>query len=345
MIEIVHTSSSKGLLVPNAGYGIVACTGTAPTGLEEALAEGSTASVRSPITHDLVESRAIYRIWPLRTRNAAVLVVSRIVPVIADFSGRQARLAHHVALEPRESTAEQVCSLLLSTDFFLDTWTGDPRWLPVRDLPTVSAERLTEAARAFEAITLNPREWCKFLATMSQRPTNNPQAVLVPPASETRLLLAAIVADATAVAQLRLETSADHLMTARPSVLIINPCSADPAGLALTADWATRQGAASPPATPVRKAASTIAIRDSPLTSPPDLANLPQPLGPSDPGHRWHESNWQTFESSEPSASTTNCSGPSGALIALLAYVLGVTIGAGTTLALGLALGAFASPE
>lgn len=282
MIELVHTSAPKGLGGARSGYSVVAATRGMPPELSASLVAGSAAPVQRLGPDVEPEPFAVYRIWPPAPRLVAI---SRIVPVAADFSGRPARLAHHVVLEPNEASGAVAAALLLDRKTFRDSWAGDPEELPARQAPApATAGELLSAESAFERLTDAAKPWIGHLAESASRPRDRPAVVLVPAEAPLATLLAALLAARPSAMDARIETSDDRIAESRPSLLLLRATRSGQPLPSVIADWSVARGTAPPPCAPAAAVRAAAPIRDR--EDPPELGPLPPPP-PALHGRTW----------------------------------------------------------
>ena len=129
MLELIHTSAPRGLFETHSGYTTVACSKGMSNRLVETLENASAVAVdRTPIG-GLVADTAIFRIWPVQVGDSSAIVVTRTVPLATDYTGRPARLTHHLVLTNDEATPGRLAALLFEPKEFADTFEGAPRSL------------------------------------------------------------------------------------------------------------------------------------------------------------------------------------------------------------------------
>ena len=289
MVELVHTSVPRGLDGSGPGYATVAATTGFRMDVARLLAAGSTAAVPRLEPGADAEQFAVYRLWHVGTS----LVLTRIVPVEADYSGRPARLAHHLVLEGPEACGSRAAALLMADGVFRDRWSGEPALLPPKDAPPrIADDRSAWAGACFGMLTEHAAEWERHLAAEAGLRSERPTAVLLPARSDLRAVLAAIVRHSPSGRRIRIETSLDHLPDANPAVLLLRGPGAIPSMVQTAADWSGSRGTAAPPARtpdgePVPVAApdgARIDMQALPLPIPADLPgpnrrpHLPEPV-------------------------------------------------------------------
>ena len=334
MLELIHTSAPRGLLDDRSGYTTVACTPGMQEDLCAILAQRSAATFARLDEDAAPESRAVYRIWPLKIKGGHAVVMTRIVPVANDFSGRPARLAHHLVFEGEEATGETLAACLIAQGLFVDRWDESPRQLAQRSTSVNSGEGRGLEQHGFRATTQYPQEWARFLATQASTPRLAPCTVLLSEQADLQALLADVLVHCGSCRDVRIETSEDHLLDARPSLLVLRRPPADRAAFEVVADWSVSTGRERPPSHdggsgPRKPLAPTSA---GPLLS---LEGLPRPEGqhwtthagardPAEEGHTESEP-----DRTDPGTATLKAMG---------AFGLGITFGIVIAVAASLAL-------
>lgn len=247
MLELIHTSAPRGLLDDRRGYTTVACTESMPDDLCAELAQRSTAGLSRLDDGDSQELRAVYRVWPLQLQGSPALVLTRIVPIASDYSGRPARLAHHLVFEGQEASGQVLAGSLLEDGVFVDRWDGQPRRLDPRSAPFRSERGRQLADAELLRATRLPEEWSAYLAIEAGKPRISPCTVLLAESADLRLILAAIVARCGRCRRIRIETSEDQLLDARPSLLVLRRPPANREAYEIVADWSESPGETRPP--------------------------------------------------------------------------------------------------
>ena len=272
MLELIHTSAQRGLDGARPGYAVVAATVGITPELSASLEGGSAVAVQRIAAQVDPEPFAVYRIWSPAPRMVSL---SRIVPIAADYSGRPARLAHHVVLSQGEASGPTAAALLLDPSTFRSAWAGDPRQLPARAAPLPAGpERLAPAVAEFARLTEAAQPWIRHLSRCACGARDVPRVVLVPPGAPVATLLAAILGELRSVVDARIETSDDHAAESRPSLLVL-PAGRGRRGLPdVLADWSSVRGTVGPPAAPTAPGAAT----PEEAHAMPALDALPAPL-------------------------------------------------------------------
>lgn len=193
MFELIHTSSPRGLF-GGSGYTTVAAT----VGMPEALRKVLESLSGYEQIHDYGVPRfsanpVAFICQPIgQAGGKSWWVLSRIAVADKDYTGRSNYLAHHVALEQNELS--QAGPAALAKVFpWTTTWTGEPRALAIRTVPTLNAYSETSSAPAWTSIGLDAG-WAGYLAEQARSRRGLIQ--LVYPAGADPL---ALVADAVAL--------------------------------------------------------------------------------------------------------------------------------------------------
>jgi hypothetical protein len=257
MLELVHTSATRGLFDGKAGYTVVAATDGLPTALVRPLSEGSTAGVTRLGQGVDPELFAVYRIWRV---TDGLTAITRIVPIEADYTGRPARLAHHVVLEGEEADGSTIAALLANPATFMSTWNGPPQTLPAKSVPLPEGPGSRHGqASPLETMTDHAVRWERHLASAATTARSRPLTILLPSRSPLRSIVGSIARHCDDAGRIRLETSLDHLVSASPSLLLLRDRSARTVGLEVGADWSVARGTSPPPdetTAPARRASS-----------------------------------------------------------------------------------------
>lgn len=153
-----------------------------------------------------LDQLSVIRIWPLNM-DGEWLVITRVVPVLMDFTGRPARLSHHVLLPRGISTGAHVQSLLESADIFRDQWNGAPETLPKRAIPQPTSRRLPSIA--IRSITTQPESWLRRVANLAQLRGGASNAVAVPLGISRRQVIAEICGYVSTLEKLHLASTAE----------------------------------------------------------------------------------------------------------------------------------------
>ena len=343
MLELIHTSAPRGILDDRAGYTTVACSEGMPAELTAALVRGSTATTQRIAQDAQAEDHAVYRIWSVPYPKSSAVAITRIVPVAADYTGRPARLAHHVILVGAEVKLDALCAILLDQTAFRDTWTDPPTYLEPRTIgPGPLTAEIQASLDALAELTDHSSPWADYLAGQAEEQKPVPCTVLVPQATRMRQLLAAVVSRASDPLALRIETSEDHLVTARPSLLLIGARSSDPSGLTVVADWTDERGIIPPPQLTVRSPRVTPQPKQPRHTALLDLHGLPQPIGSnSSAAGRLGEFADADIDARSQEFAELTLDPNTAALAGIVAYFIGVVTAGTTTIVLALLLGVF----
>jgi|GEM_PF-6134491 len=134
--EMLYTSATAGLFPGSRGF----CTVAATAGLSKSLIAKLETLSTYPFAFafngpDAGKNPAAFRYARVRVGDKTHPVLSRIVPVAADYSGRSNYLAHHLILNPKKLPDAGPAWLARQPGVFQTSWNGDPRELPARQLP------------------------------------------------------------------------------------------------------------------------------------------------------------------------------------------------------------------
>lgn len=269
ILELVHTSAPCGLLDPAGGYTTVACTeGMPPTLVArlERASSGATPRYRSDVPLD---DLSVIRIWPL-DMDGAWIVLTRVVPVPADFTGRPARLTHHVLLPRAAANGGHVRTLLERANTFRDRWDGAPQMLPRRSIPQATAQR--PASSAIRSISHDPQAWLQRVSALAQLRGGMPSAVAVPGGVSRRQVIAEVCGRLKSVDRLRIASTAEPFDGQIAAVVVIGTDDALPTAMQWIQDFAVGHSNRSDP---VESGAPASTTRRDPTGF--DLAGLPTP--------------------------------------------------------------------
>lgn len=331
-MELVHTSATSGLFDGKAGYTVVAATDGLPTELVRPLSEGSTAGVTRLGPGVDPELFAIYRVWRV---TDALIAITRIVPIEADYTGRPARIAHHIVLEREEAHGPTLSALLADPTTFVSAWSGAPQTLPVRSVPRYERRSSRQSQTSpLEALTDHAQLWERHLASSVTQARARPLGILLPSRSPLRSIIGSIVWHCEDASKIRLETSLDHVVSASPSLLLLRDRSARTVGLEIGADWSVARGTAPPPdkaPAPTGRARVT-AGREQPGTLVMPTLQPPTAVATTWTGGVAAARGEGVSPEPSRSAAAPPDNGPTAAE-SLLAYATGVLAGAALTLA------------
>jgi hypothetical protein len=161
MDELVYTSVPRGLAPGTSGYTVVAQT-TRIDGRLAQIAKGL--SSHSPLDATNPRAHAAEPVnWVHLVADQGVHVVSRIGACPPDHTNRSNFVAHHLLLSPADTRTCPAgpADLLAVPNLFQVAWTGDPRELAPRTLPTPRSD--SPNGNAFSAVGLDPG-WAESLA-------------------------------------------------------------------------------------------------------------------------------------------------------------------------------------
>jgi GTPase-associated protein 1, N-terminal domain type 2 len=309
MLELIHTSAPKGLFDDRSGYTTVACSEGMAVDLIAALANASATTVARIEKSSDAAANAVLRLWPVTTATGPAMVLSRIVPVVADHTGRPARLAHHLVLMGTELTAASIAAVLLDDGVFCQNFQGQPRRLPLRHAPTAAPAAILDSAHAaLRALTDHAEGWAAHLAAIGSRTQNEPARLLIPSKAPVQTIIAAIVEKSLRPSALRIATTEDSHGSIATSLVLLQqgvPGTSRP-----IADWTNARGTASPPIGPTeppRRTPAAGARRQEPVL---DLSGLAPPVAVIDEQSTAPISVASTMNRKDPSGSAPNPAPP-----------------------------------
>lgn len=152
--ELVYTSAPRGLADGSGGFCTVAATAGMPASL---IARIEALSGYRPAFGAQAPADAVHPVQNTHVRldhaGQSLSVLSRIVHVGHDYSGRTNKLAHHLVLEPDEQRANAAgnpAAWIRGFDGWRDRWDDEPRNLEPRSLAPL-ASAATPPCRAWAA--------------------------------------------------------------------------------------------------------------------------------------------------------------------------------------------------
>jgi hypothetical protein len=126
--ELIYTSAERGLRPGTRGFCTVAYTrGMRPQTVQ--ILEGLSAYKNLYAVHDsrISLSPVAVSYYRLALMGRSIDVLSRVAPTQPDHTGRSNKMAHHVVLGSKEHVPGGPAALAGHADFFVDSWSGDPR--------------------------------------------------------------------------------------------------------------------------------------------------------------------------------------------------------------------------
>ncbi|MFQ5732319.1 MAG: hypothetical protein ACE5KM_10240 [Planctomycetaceae bacterium] len=184
--EVVYTSSPSGLREGDRGFCTIAATTGIPRLLREKLESFSgyrhafpASSRRNPVNY-------CHRI--VRIQGMPFFVLSRIADAGIDYSGRNNKIAHHLALSAADvrSTKSTPCALLGDPEFWFTEWSGEAKVLPAGRVPSARRSRGTDCGSWKSAF--GDAGWAGVLAGAVQDDIE-PVAVIVPNGTDALALV------------------------------------------------------------------------------------------------------------------------------------------------------------
>jgi uncharacterized membrane-anchored protein YhcB (DUF1043 family) len=122
--ELIYTSAPRGLRPGNQGFCAVAATQGMSSLLMERLESLSIYPRDAASVGAVVHSH-----FRISLGGKVLHILSRIHKAETEYTGRTNHLAQHLVLEPQELPAGGPAWLLEQSNLWLDSWSGDPRWL------------------------------------------------------------------------------------------------------------------------------------------------------------------------------------------------------------------------
>ena len=164
MFELCYTSLPKGLAPGSSGYTTV---GQSPAMSPRLVKEAENLSIfhflneKNP--NDYFREPVNFIHWQLNVDKQKVHIVSQIAACQPEHTGRSNYFAHHTMFSPQEALPCKAgpAQLAASPGFFMTKWTGEARSLPLRDLPAISNQDITDHAIKTAGLDL---EWGPVLA-------------------------------------------------------------------------------------------------------------------------------------------------------------------------------------
>lgn len=179
-LELIYTSSPRGLRPGSSGYCTVACTRGLPANYIELLESlsgykavypaGDAQAHLNPVTFSHLR---------MVVGGKTLSILSRIGYCGADYTGRTNKLAHHLLVDPEEQATGGPAWALSQEGAVLHEWSGEPQIL---DHPRrlADGDEPPAIARAWQAIT-GDAGWAGVLAGAVDSPVTAPVVVVVEP--------------------------------------------------------------------------------------------------------------------------------------------------------------------
>ncbi len=186
--EILYTSAPQGLKPGSRGF----CTVVSTSGMAKNLAERLEARSGYRHAYPAHDPRASlnpvnysHLLLPVGGRKYHVL--SRVCDAGLDYTKRSNKLAHHVALEPRELVPGGPAWVLAGEGFCETSWDGDPKILPGGRKPRTDNSPAS-VCHTWAKLT-GDAGWAGALAKTALKPGSKPMTVIFKPGTDTLALV------------------------------------------------------------------------------------------------------------------------------------------------------------
>lgn len=184
--ELFYTSAPKGLKPGSHGYCTVAATsGMAPNVADKLESLSAYRHIFAAGSGQEAANPVVYSYLRLVAGGRTYFVLSRIADAGLDYTQRNNKFAHHVALDAAELPPAGPAWLLAQDNFLVRKWTGEPRIIPAGRKPPQGILALG-ICRAWEALT-GDAGWAGVLAESATRAT--PVFLIIDPSTNILPLL------------------------------------------------------------------------------------------------------------------------------------------------------------
>ncbi|MCH8830238.1 MAG: hypothetical protein IID45_11740, partial [Planctomycetes bacterium] len=182
--EILYTSAPAGLKRGSQGF----CTVVSTTGMAVNLAQQLEMLSGYRQAFPLNDSRAKlnpvnYSHLILQVGGRRFDVLSRIADAGLDYTQRNNKLAHHVAMEELERVAAGPAAVLASPGFCETSWDGEPRKLAAGRTPT-DLDEATGPCLTWESVT-GDAGWAGVIAEYLLKEREKPISIIFPAGTQT----------------------------------------------------------------------------------------------------------------------------------------------------------------
>ncbi|MCM8528587.1 MAG: hypothetical protein NE327_18835 [Lentisphaeraceae bacterium] len=166
MLELVYTSTPKGLEKGSSGFCTVACSRSMPRPLKSTLESISAYKEIYPAHHEKASANPInYSYLKLNTSSGAHCIFSRICFAGVDYTGRSNKLAHHLCLDETDIntySAFSPATIISKKNTFFRKWDEDPQYFE-DGWRTLSANEESLQANYWQEVT-GDSGWAAYLA-------------------------------------------------------------------------------------------------------------------------------------------------------------------------------------
>ena len=168
-LELIYTSAPQGLKPGSRGFCTVVSTQGLPPNLVDRLeALSGYRQIFAPQDANAALNPVAQSHLVLSIAGRTVHVLSRIAAAGLDYTQRNNKFAHHVALEPRELPPCGPAALLAMPGFMQATWDEQPRLLPA-GRPIPSGQTSAGVCRTWQQVT-GDAGWGGILAQTARQP-------------------------------------------------------------------------------------------------------------------------------------------------------------------------------
>lgn len=191
--ELYYTSAPKGLKPGSHGYCTVAATsGMAPNVADKLESLSAYRHIFAAGSGHQSANPVVYSYLRLNAGGRTYFVLSRIADAGLDYTQRNNKFAHHVALDAAELPPAGPAWLLAQESFLARVWQGEPRILATGRKPP-QGNLSIGICRAWEAVT-GDAGWAGVLAESATRATPTfliiePTTIILPLMIEAQALL------------------------------------------------------------------------------------------------------------------------------------------------------------
>ncbi|MBI5366543.1 MAG: hypothetical protein HZA54_05870 [Planctomycetes bacterium] len=192
-LELVYTSSPRGLRPGTSGYCTVACTRGMPANYIELLESLSGYKAVFPAGHPQAHLNPVsFSHLRMVVGGKGLSIVSRVGFCGADYTGRTNKIAHHAIVEAGEQSPAGPAWLLAQPEALRADWRGEPS-VYERPMGLPMGDEAPDIARKWQEIT-GDAGWAGHLAAMVDAPTTTPLLLIFEPGMDVLALVREVVA-------------------------------------------------------------------------------------------------------------------------------------------------------